>query len=200
MTRKNTDKHQQLLALMKSVNTDKPKPNDLAAFRQLLKEKPDALDYMGDLTKEAQRALAKTFKGSELMSARVERDIERTVQELGYAQSSPLEKMLIDLVALNKAWLFILEWLVALAIRRPNQSASSALYLERRLNMVQARHLRALESLARVRRLLRPTANVQVNIADQQLNVVQAPSRTTRQRKTVATAEAGAAARRAARR
>jgi hypothetical protein len=178
-----TKNAKQLSALIQRVNTDQPSQKDIAAFRQLLKAKPDMLDHMYALTKLTERLLSKSVGNNELLRARVEHDIERTAQELGHAQSSPLEKMIIDLVALNKTRLLTIELLATAVMVQPNQHTSSVLYWERRLTMTQARYLRSLETLARVRRLLRPTANVQVNIADQQLNVVQAPQRHTRRQK-----------------
>jgi hypothetical protein len=44
-------------------------------------------------------------------------------------------------------------------------------YWERRLTAAQGRYLRACESLARVRRLSRPGAPLQVNIGGQQVNM-----------------------------
>jgi len=81
----------------------------------------------------------------------------------------PLEKMLIDQVALCSLRLSIVE-LKHATITSASVGISQTDYWDRTWSAAQRRYMRAIETLARVRRLLRPNA-VQVNIGAQQVNV-----------------------------
>ncbi len=90
-------------------------------------------------------------------------------RDLGYDSAPMLEKLLIEQVALA--------WLDLEAIQRRYAVASfgshthaSGQYWDRRVNGAQARYTRAVEALARVRRLAMPQP-LQVNIGGQQVNV-----------------------------
>jgi hypothetical protein len=97
----------------------------------------------------------------------VRRQAEQMARELGAEQASPLERLLIDQVVI--AWLRwqSVEWTYQ---RNFEQSITltKAFYLEKRLTAAHRRYLQAIESLARVRRLL-ARAPVQINIAQQQV-------------------------------
>jgi hypothetical protein len=78
--------------------------------------------------------------------------------------------MLIEQIALCWLRLSIVEVRHADHTTSGSIGISQADYWDRALSAAQRRYLRAIESLARVRRLLHPNA-VQVNIGAQQVNV-----------------------------
>jgi hypothetical protein len=91
---------------------------------------------------------------------------------LGYDAAPALERMIIEQAALSWMRLNLAECLASEAMAANN--ARQREHYDRLLSSAQRRHLRAVETLARVRRLLRPTA-VQVNVArdgGQQVNVL----------------------------
>ncbi len=92
--------------------------------------------------------------------------------DLGYAESSALERLLIQHVSFCWLNLNLTEYRHT-NVMKQSISLACGIYWERRLTMAQRRFTRACESLARVRRLSRRIP-VQVNIAaqgGQQINV-----------------------------
>jgi len=93
-------------------------------------------------------------------------------RELGYGGSSAIEKLLIDAVVL--AWLRygLVEYQYT-NVTKESLSLTLADHWDKHLGETQRRYLKACESLARVRRLLR-LPNVQINVAangGQQVNL-----------------------------
>jgi hypothetical protein len=94
--------------------------------------------------------------------------------DLGYDQAPLLEQLLIEHVAL--AWLdFDMVQILYARGTTGSHTLTSGAYWDRRLNSAQHRYLRAVETLARVRRLAQVTP-LQVNIGGQQVNVVGTPA------------------------
>jgi hypothetical protein len=90
-------------------------------------------------------------------------------KSLGYADSPMLEQLLIEQVLLTWFDLDAMQrYYAAYAIQ--NHTLTAGAYWDRRLNSAQQRYLRAVETLARVRRLSSATP-LQVNIGGQQVNV-----------------------------
>lgn len=90
--------------------------------------------------------------------------------ELGYQEAPLLERLLIEHIAL--AWLDLDAVQQHYAKSALQQHAlTHGAYWDRRMNSAQQRYLRAVETLARVRRLAR-VIPLQVNIGGQQVNVV----------------------------
>lgn len=156
--------------LWRRCEKDKPKAEDLQAFRQMLKDTPGLWRVAGDLGRLSRNAIIRQFKVQATTFESLEHGMEELAADLGRAKATALEKLLIDQV--------VTSWLHLSVIQLRYTSAhteSIALplseYLERRLTLAQRRFLRTIEALARVRRLLRPKAAVQVNIGAQQVNV-----------------------------
>ena len=98
-----------------------------------------------------------------------EASADALAMELGKAQASPLELLLIDLVVMRWLDLQDAEYRRAAALKG-NMGIEQADHWEKRLTLVQHRYTQAVESLAKVRALLR-RAPVQVNIAQRQVVV-----------------------------
>jgi len=107
---------------------------------------------------------------------------EATCRDLGHAESSCLEQLLVEQVAL--CWLRHneLERRYTKVSSSGVQTIAQADYWERRLSASQRRYLRACETLARIRKMQLPM--MQVNIGQHQVNVAQAESRSQQARKS----------------
>ncbi len=164
-----TDEQKELAALLKRVNTDKPKPEDVKAFRELLSKDDSLWRMAGDMGITALEKLIGSIKGTALVKESVCRGVDKLRDDLGYQTASGIERTLIDQVVLCQLHLNLVDM-------QYTEATSGDIYRElrdsweHRLSATQRRYLRAVETLARVRRLLRlPT--VQVNIGAQQVNV-----------------------------
>ena len=93
------------------------------------------------------------------------RQLQALKEEVGGPTSTPLERLLVDRIAL--CWLQM-QQADLLAARQVSQRAA---WVEQRQDRAQARFLAAIKALAQVRKLLTPGPLVQVNIAQQQVNV-----------------------------
>lgn len=100
---------------------------------------------------------------------------ELQARDLGYGQSSALEKLLIDVVITTWLQWQAVEWRFQNNVEQNALSPAQMEYWDRRLAMAQNRYLRACETLARTRRLLVRTP-VQINIAAQQVVSIQGDS------------------------
>jgi len=93
---------------------------------------------------------------------------------LAYDEASPLAKLAIDEIALA--------WLRLYSVQHQHTSATHdsgsgirppvAEFWDRRLEYAQRRYLRAVESLARIRKLERRLPPVIFNLAERQMNVI----------------------------
>jgi len=156
--------------LYKQVDRKKPSERDIQAFRKELEQVPDLWRGLGDMCRQAEYRLieATNLPRSSQESLRV--GMETMRRDLGHAAAVPLERMLIDQIALCWLRLSLVEAYQANHTSSGTIEISQADYWNRALTSAQHRYLRAIEALARVRRLLRPHA-MQVNIGAQQVNV-----------------------------
>jgi hypothetical protein len=163
-----------LLPVVKRLNKGKPEAGDLSTFRAYLRRNPESWRDFGDLSEFAADGIIQGVSGDSLVVSEA-LDFGRLAlrEELGYSRSSGLERLLADHVVLCWMRMQEAEHRYTLA-RRDSLTIDQAAWLERRLSAVQARYLRACEVLARVRKLVRDSPAVQVNIAaegGQQVNV-----------------------------
>jgi hypothetical protein len=94
-------------------------------------------------------------------------------EQLGYEESPPLERILIEQILVCWVNLYVLEINSATKLCE-SHSTETGLYWDRRLTGAQRRFRRASESLARIRKLSRNTPALQFNIATsggQQVNL-----------------------------
>ena len=139
-------------------------------LRRLLSEASDLWRYVSVAELAARSAIeeASSRKGMQEVLLANYNGMRR---ELGHEQATPLEKALIDHVAL--CW-----WRLQEVEQRYSKVMSQSItltlgqYWEKRLSAVQGRYLRALTTLARIRKMGLPA--MQVNIAaqgGQQVNI-----------------------------
>ena len=142
----------------------------LPAIREMFDRQPELWEANGDLARIAEDKLIDTATGDNLFAKEaIRRRVDRLKSDLVGSKPSPLERLLADRIA--ACWLQVHYWesIYSQALGSKNFSWEASEYYQRRLDQVQRRYLAAIKSLAQVRRLLGIT--VQVNIADQQVNV-----------------------------
>lgn len=159
--------------LMAKTSKKNPSTADIEALRAFLKRHPRQLAIMGDLAKNAALQLIGGPDVPPFARESLRHDWHVLQDELGYQVAPPLERLLIEQVLL--CWLRhnILEFEHASADNK-GMSPTRGDFWNRRLAASQRRYLRACETLARVRKMVRSTPALQVNIAaagGQQVNV-----------------------------
>jgi hypothetical protein len=142
-----------------------------AAVRQVLRDYPCIWPHLRSKLTNARRALLEaagchpdTTTGMVVVHA-----MKAMRSDLGYEHAPMLEQLLIEQVVL--AWFdfdLMQQYYAGHAIK--NHTLTAGAYWDRRLNSAQQRSLRAIETLARVRRLSR-NVPLQINIGGQQVNV-----------------------------
>ena len=157
-------------ALLSRCDRDKPRPEDLAMLRSLLTVGADSWRSIGDMAEHARNMVLSNISTKSVRMA-VELGAARIEADLAGPDAPPIERMLAEQAALCWVQLGITEFNYAARMSR-GVSFDEGAYLERKLSATQSRYLRALEALARVRRLLRPRA-VQINVGAQQVNFMQ---------------------------
>lgn len=168
------DEVAEMRAVFNAVEVDKPKPEDVQRLRDLLKKYPTMWTYAGDLMQQAQhQAIQNVNAGKQktLLVESVEEGMQNIRRQLDYAGAPMLEKLLIEQIV--TAWLRLGICEMQFSNRMGGElTLAQGDYWNRALDAAQRRYLRAIESLARVRRLKLPA--LQVNVAQpgaKQLNV-----------------------------
>jgi hypothetical protein len=162
------------IAVLRRVECEKPKPEDVRELRRLLKSNETNWQLAGDMMQQAQRNALNSInfgKSKTLAIESIEEGMQHIRRQLSYATSPMLEKLLIEQVV--TAWLRLSICEVKYSHNVSGESSiQQADYWDRALSASQRRYLRAIETLARVRRLKLPA--LQVNVAQsgaKQLNV-----------------------------
>ncbi len=153
------DEAKAFVAMLKRVNTDKPKAADMEALQQLFDNDARLWRVVGDVAAHATEATIKAaYSGSALHRESIQRKIKELKEELGAGEASPLERMLIDHASLFWLRLHVTEATYThRLLASDSHSHDSGVYWEKRLTGAQRRFNRALESLARVRALAAAT-------------------------------------------
>ncbi len=160
---------QDLIALVPKTNRPTASQADITALQQVLRDVPTAWRIAGDLSRRARDILI--GDKNVLMTESVKRGMNEMEQQLGHENATALERLLIEQIVTQWLVLQIAEIRNAAAIEN-RIGLAQADHLVRRLESAQRGYLRAIETLTRVRRLLRASAPMmQVNIAPKQLNV-----------------------------
>jgi len=154
----------ELAPLLKRTGTEKPDPADRQALVAYLKEHGTAeFARVGDLAESITSVIIdSTFKSDFGLAYAIGARCNQIKTELGYEESSPLERLLIQHVIV--CWLRLHDCEFNFEAMRSTPSFAQGLYWEKKLSEHQRRYLRAVEALARVRRLLyKPSNNVAFN-------------------------------------
>lgn len=159
-------------AIAQRTHTEKPKPADVKAFRAFLEAHPKFWTRLGQLSLQARYGLIDEMRAPTVTKESLQVGIDELERTLRRKEDSTLERLLIEQVVLCWLRLNYAELLYS-AKHRDSISLDASAYWEKRLTAAQARYLKAIETLARVRRLNVPAQ--QINIAEKQVNIAQGP-------------------------
>lgn len=161
------------MALAERVNVENPNQADIKAFRKKIKHHPEIWRECGNAMAQAlahyMANVKATMLGKEATSLYLD-ELQSSLCELG----TPLEKLLVEQVVLAWARLSTLEQQYT-SIMNESHSLTFGIYWEKRLNAAHKRYERACLALAKVKKLLRPSVALQVNVANdggQQINLL----------------------------
>ncbi len=146
------------------------KRSELAKVQEPKSPDPERFKVQGNIALLAEHALVEVIAERPAFQDAVKEKLAAVRADVTDPDASPLERLLVDRVAL--CWLQVHTADLAYAVaNKEGSTLTQGEYYDRRLDRAQRRYLRAIRTLAQVRRLLGPT--VQVNIAKQQVNVAQ---------------------------
>src|SRR5215510_5031143 len=141
----------------------------LPTIRHLLDQVPALWENSHVLAHQVEKAWTNALSGPDLMSKEIiAREVEGLRSQLLGPQPTPLEKLLVERICI--CWLAIQHAELHSAKRFNERAVVLTQSEEHRLDKVHQRFLSAIRELARVRKLLQPTTNVQVNIGAHQTN------------------------------
>ena len=166
-----TKSAQDPLLLLARIDQENPTPTDLEVVRQALREDPGLWQMVGDMADQAASGIVQSVHAAPVAREIIKGNYEGLKRDLGYESASTLERILIGQVALTWLRLNILEQAYTQNTMTNGETftTESGNFWDRRLSAAQRRHLRACETLARVRKM--GIAALQVNIAQQQVNI-----------------------------
>lgn len=169
----------EFLELVNGIDRENPAPADVQALRVMLHNHPDLWRVVGDLANVAALSLINRLEdiGPHLTES-LKCGWTVMKDELGYPVAPPLERLLIEQVAIRWLHMYLVD-IEYTALMRSDIGLDSADHWERRLSAADRRYRSACESLARIRKLARTTPALQVNIAahgGQQVNIVGEPT------------------------
>jgi hypothetical protein len=139
--------------ICETMAKDDPSPEARAYYDAQLDADPEEWRRHGDLAAEAMDLAFKKFWLGYVTKESVRRGAELLKQELGHAEASPAERVLIEHAVLCHVRLGMVEHLYS-RNTSGSYSVSLAEHYEKRLTLAQKRFTRAVVTLARVRGLL----------------------------------------------
>jgi hypothetical protein len=152
--------------LLKRVDKDKPSKEDVKALRRWFEDDPSLALEATNMANIVMTQIIQIASKQKSVRMCLETGLEHLQNEMGYQEAPMLEKLLIE--SISMCWLR-LQWTEYQFTE--NTTGSHALtagrYWDSRVNAAQMRYLRAIEALARVRKV---NIAIQVNIAKQQIN------------------------------
>ncbi len=169
------------------MNKDgEPSEEDVKEFRELVNKSPELWPFASQASSAIRRFLINRMShgvGRALLVC--EEDVIK--KEFGFDDSPILERLLIDHIVTTRMRLLYAEDIYNAQVVEASLSPEAFAYLDRFLSSAHRRHLRAVETLAKVRKLSRSTPALQINIArdgGQQVNVQGAEAQAGRKPRT----------------
>lgn len=153
-----------LKAALVAADAQQPAPGALAELRQLLASHPNAWRAGGDLARAVRQDLISRATSLATQESTKE-GLHRMRKELRGERSSAVEDLAID--AILTAWVDYHITMLRYG-QLGDTSVEVAYYWQRRVSLTQGRYLRALRTLATIRKA---GIHLQINIADQQVNI-----------------------------
>lgn len=140
-----------------ATNKKNPKPEDLDALREMMNEDQSICQIYGDWARQTEAViLNEYFESSGLVLETIKKKLAEMRNELGWKNADIIEKLLIRQICLTWLRLYFVERQHHQATF-PSHSLTQGIYWDKRLSEAQKRHLRAIESLAKVRKMTAQT-------------------------------------------
>jgi len=153
--------------LVDTVNASKPTKERMAELQKAIVDYPEIFDVLGDTTQSLQTRIMEHISSRPGMVEVMKLRAKTKTRELGYEKGSALERVLIDHVVTAWLRLQMIEWRYQ-TFSDQGGSFKEGAYWDHKLDAAHKRFLRAVETLAKVRSLLKRVP-VQINVAQQQL-------------------------------
>lgn len=171
---KTTNSWEETARLVTQMEDDKETDRtEIERLRQTVLATPDFLAFHCSTTNSIRQQLVEKMSyGGTRACMLAEGDM--LAKQLGYDDAPPLERLLIDHILTVRLRLIYAEHNYNHRVVNQPATIKVAEYWDNLLALTQARFLRAVETLARVRRLARNTSALQINIArdgGQQVNI-----------------------------
>ena len=160
----------ELRALVAQVDQKKPPAGAVKALRQFLTDNPDIWRNAGDLAAQANLNMVEAMLATPAVKESIKFGLSVLEKDLTQPGDGELERLIIRQIAGCWLRLSYVEYVYGRNTAEGNFNMAQGAYWEKRVSAAQRRYLRAIETLARVRRLQLPT--VQVNIGAQQVNQI----------------------------
>ena len=150
-----------LREIIAATSKKNPKEEDLQTLRKMMKEDASIWQMYGDWAHQCELMIMRDyFESSDFLGKTVEKKLRDLRNELNWENSTVLEKLLIRQICITWLRLYYVE-------RKHHQattgshSLTSGIYWDKRLSEAQKRHLKAIESLAKVRKMTAQTAKLE---------------------------------------
>ncbi len=142
------------MTVFQATNKEKPKPEDVEALSKLFEESPYIWQQVGNLAARVKDSIIAAQCGkSHIVIEATKKKVAEMRDQLGWQDSSQLEKIIIEQVCLNWLRLNSLE-MTHDQKTRESHTLPVGEHWDKLLTQAQKRYLRACESLAKVRKLL----------------------------------------------
>ena len=174
LTAKTADPWDEIAELRKRMNKAKtPDPKDVELLRQLAGATPGYLSFADSITQSIRYQLIEKISHG-VSRAYMLAEVDVLKKQLDYDAAPPLDRLLIDHILTVRLRLIHAENAYNTRVVNQPITLTEGEYWDNLLSSAQARFIRAIEALARVRRLARNTPALQINIASKggkQVNV-----------------------------
>lgn len=145
-----------MLALAKRIDKGDPSREDIKALAAELDRKPELWRSLGNYQSGVFALVLQSVNQSNFVGECGKKYVEEMKTELGYHSSTFVEKMLIDEIVMR--WLRLTLADNAYTVNtQQTHSAADGMYHEKRLTQAQKRYLKAIDTLARVRKMIAQT-------------------------------------------
>jgi hypothetical protein len=130
----------------------------LPDLKKLLDDRPELWREMGNLVAHAEEAVLTLAAGKNLLAREaIRRRMMEVKTELLGQGGSPLERLLVDRIAVTWLQTYLADIDLAAAQLNTNGATARARHAQQRLDGAHRRYLAAIKQLALVRKLLKPT-------------------------------------------
>ena len=163
----------ELIDILKATNKAQPAKADLQRLESYFMQHPTAVARLGNLANQVQiQIVDHAFKLSEASAISVESYMADLRLDMGWDEASLIERTLIDHVVLCWLRLYVTELRLETVVHGGSLSLTQAAFWEKALSANQRRYLRAVETLYRVRRLMKdPPSPALALLLKQQISV-----------------------------